>query len=60
MKIDYIELYTNYLISGDGYATATGLSFIMDGNVSQDQITRFLSKNEFGSKDLQKHVKSTV
>jgi hypothetical protein len=32
----------------------------MDGSVSHDQITRFLSKNEFCSKDLWKQVKSTV
>ena len=50
MKTDYIELYTDYLISGSGYATATGLSSMMDGDVSHDQITRFLSKNGFTSK----------
>ena len=60
MKTDYIELYTDYLISGNGYATATGLSSMMDGEVSHDQITRFLSKNEFTSSDLWKQVKSTV
>ena len=60
MKIDYIELYTDYLISGNGYATATGLSSLMEGKVSHDKITRFLSKNEYVSKDLWKQVKSTV
>ena len=46
MKIDYTELYTDYLISGNGYATATGLSSLMEGDVSHDQITRFyLNKN---------------
>ncbi|NKQ40441.1 MAG: hypothetical protein HF962_02600 [Sulfurovum sp.] len=45
MKTDYIELYTDYLISGNGYATATRLSEMMDNSVSHDQITRFLSKN---------------
>jgi len=60
MKIDYIELYTDYLISGNGYATATGLSSMMDGSVSHDQITRFLSKKSYCSKDLWKQVKSTV
>jgi len=59
-KADYIELYTDYLISGSGYATSTGLSSMMDGDVSHDQITRFLSKNEFTSKDLWKQVKPTV
>lgn len=60
MKIDYIELYTDYLISGNGNATATGLSSMMDGSVSHDQITRFLSKESYCSKDLWKQVKSTV
>ena len=60
MKIDYTELYTDYLISGIGYATATGLSSLMEGDVSHDQITRFLSKQAYNSKDLWKQVKSTV
>ena len=55
-----MELYTDYLISGNGYATATGLSAMMDGDVTHDQITRFLRGNEFTSKDLWKTVKPTV
>jgi hypothetical protein len=60
MKTDYIELYTDYLISNNSYATATGLSSMMDNAVSHDQITRFLSKNEFTSKDLWLQVKPTI
>ena len=60
MKIDYIELYTDYLISSNGYATATGLSAVMDNTIKHDQITRFLSQNNFGSKDLWKKVKPIV
>jgi hypothetical protein len=30
MKTDYLELYTDYLISNSGAATATGLSAMMD------------------------------
>lgn len=60
MKIDYVELYTDYLISSNGYATATGLSSMMDNNIKHDQITRFLSKNCFSSKDLWKKVKPVV
>ena len=59
-QTDYIELYTDYLISGNGSATATGLSSMLDGEVSHDQVTRFLSKNEFNSKDLWHRVKKTV
>ncbi len=60
MKTDYLELYTDYLISGNSYATATGLSAMMNNDVSHDQITRFLSSNEFDSKALWKKVKRTV
>ena len=60
MKTDYLELYTDYLISNNTYATATGLSAMVDNAVSHDQITRFLSKNEFTSKELWKRVKKTV
>ena len=55
-----LELYTDYLISGNGYATATGLSAMMDNEISHDQVTRFLSKNEFTSKELWIKVKRTV
>ncbi len=52
MKIKHLELYTDDLIvKAVGFATATGLSTMMDGGVSHDQITRLLSKQEFTSKD---------
>lgn len=60
MQTDYLELYTDYLISNNGQATATGLSAMMDKEISHDQITRFLSKNEFNSKELWKRVKKTL
>ena len=60
MKTDYLELYTDYLISGNSYATATGLSAMMDNEISHDQVTRFLSKNKFTSKELWRKVKRTV
>ena len=60
MKTDYIELYTDYLISNNGKATATGLFAMTDNEVSHNQITRFLSKNEFASKELWKQVAKTV
>ena len=57
---EYIDFYTDFLISQFGYATATGLSAMMDGEISHDQITRFLNNNEFTSKDLWKRVKKIV
>ena len=55
-----LELYTDYLISNCGYATATGLSAMLDGEISHDKVTRFLSEREYTSKDLWREVKSTV
>ena len=61
MKTNHLELYTDYLmVNAAGYATATGLSTMMEGEVSHDQITRLLSEQEFTSKNLWKEVKSTV
>ncbi|MEY3787259.1 MAG: hypothetical protein RLZ75_1466, partial [Pseudomonadota bacterium] len=36
-----LELYTDYLICNSGFETATGLSAMMERDVSHDQITRF-------------------
>ena len=60
MNKQHLELYTDYLLSTFGYATATGLERMMDGEVSHDQITRFLSKESYTSKDMWLHVKPTV
>lgn len=60
MKKADLDLYTDYLLSTFGAATATGLSAMVDGDVSHDQITRFLSAQEYTSKDLWQQVKSTV
>jgi len=57
----HLELYSDYLIcNAAGYATATGLSAMMDGDVSHDQITRFLSGEKQGSKELWLKVKNVV
>lgn len=60
MNKEHLELYTDYLLSTFGYATATGLSGMVNGQVSHDQITRFLSEDEYTSKDLWQEVKGTV
>lgn len=60
MEKEKLELYTDYLISNNSYATATGLSAMLDGEVSHDQVTRFLSERDYTSKDLWRQVKSTV
>ena len=45
MNKELAELYSDYLRSF-GAATATGLSDMLEGEVSHDRITRFLSKDE--------------
>ena len=60
MKKADLDLYTDYLLSTFGAATATGLSAMVEGDVSHDQVTRFLSAQEYTSKDLWQQVKRTV
>jgi len=60
MKNADLDLYTDYLLSTFGAATATGLSAMVDGEVSHDRITRFLARQDFTSKDLWQKVKPEV
>ena len=60
MNKQHLELYTDYLLSSFGHTTATGLSRMIEGQIAHDQITRFLSAEEFTSKDLWTLVKPTV
>ena len=60
MKKADLELYTDYLISTFGQASATGLSAMVDGDVSHDRVTRFLSEREYTSKDLWKQVQQDL
>jgi len=55
-----LDLYTDYLISQNGLASATGLSEVLEGEVSHDKITRFLNLGSNGSKELWDEVKPTV
>ena len=57
MNKNLLDIYSDYLISQNQYATATGLSKLLEGNISHDQVTRFLNRNEFTSKDLWLYVK---
>ncbi len=61
MNTKKLELYSDYLISCFGAAaTATGLSAMLNGQVSHDEITRFLSERDYTSKDLWLSVKRMV
>jgi len=55
-----LDIYTDYLISQNQQATATGLSDLLDGDISHDQITRFLHRDELNSKDLWLYVKPEI
>jgi hypothetical protein len=52
-----LDLYSDYLISAFGQTTATGLFSLLDGEVSHDQIQRFLASKEQTSADLWRIVK---
>jgi len=57
---ELLDLYSDYLISSFGATTATGLSTLLEGDVSHDQITRFLASPERTSADLWHLVKPSV
>jgi hypothetical protein len=57
MNQSLLDLYTDYLISSFGPTTATGLSRLVDGEVSHDQVTRFLASPPKTSADLWRLVK---
>lgn len=60
MNTELLELYTDYLISSFSSTTATGLSSMLEGAISHDKITRFLSYEQYSSKDFWYLVKSFV
>jgi hypothetical protein len=60
MNAQHLDLYTDYLLSTFGQATATGLSRMVEGAVSHDQITRMLSGDKQGSAELWRKVKPSV
>ena len=60
MDTSMLDLYTDYLISSFGPTTATGLSQLVDGEVSHDQVTRFLASSLKTSADLWRIVKPMI
>jgi len=55
-----LDIYSDYLIAQNQYATAVGLSELLEGRISHDKVTRFLNKEKFASKDLWEYVKSDI
>lgn len=60
VPLDHIKIYSDYLIASFGLTTATGLSNLLDGEISHDKITRFLSGKLKTSKDLWQFVKPII
>ena len=55
-----LELYSDYLLSSFGATTATGLSSLVEGAVSHDQVTRFLSAADYDGQTLWQQIKPLV
>lgn len=55
-----LDIYTDYLICQNKYATATGLSDLLSGDISHDKITKYLNSVELGSKELWEYTKPQI
>ena len=47
-----LDIYSDYLIASFSQTSATGLSNLLTGEISHDQVTRFLSQEQKTAKDL--------
>jgi hypothetical protein len=54
------DLYADYLLASCGATTATGLSQLLEGEISHDQVTRYLAGTKKTAADLWRTVKSLV
>jgi hypothetical protein len=59
-KQQLLDIYSDYLLSAFGATTATGLSSVVNGSVTHDQITRFLGGELWTSAALWRLVKPYV
>lgn len=55
-----LDIYSDYLLSSFGLTTATGLSALVQGSVSHDQVSRFLAGEKQTSADWWRIVKPYV
>ncbi len=55
-----LDLYSDYLLASFSQTSATALSNLMNGDISHDQVTRFLSSEKKTGKDLWLVVKPFV
>jgi hypothetical protein len=54
------DLYADYLLASFGATTATGLSQLLEGEVSHDQVTRYLAGEKKTAAELWRTVKTFV
>jgi len=59
-KDNLLDLYSDYLISAFGQTTATGLSALLNGEISHDSVQRYLAGERQTSADLWHVVKPHV
>ena len=55
-----LDIYSDYLICQNKYATATGLSDMLSGDISHDQITKYLNSADLGAKELWEYNKPEI
>ena len=55
-----LDLYTDFLISSTGQTSATGLSRLLGGRVSHDQVTRWLSTSYLDSEQVWAQAKLLI
>ena len=55
-----LDFYTDYLISSTGQTSATGLSRLLDGAVSHDQVTRWFSRSYLDSAQVWAQAKPLI
>ncbi len=52
-----LDIYSDYLMCQNKYATATGLSDLLSGDISHDKIIKYLNAEDLGSKELCVYIK---
>ena len=60
MANNILDIYSDYLICQNKYATATGLSDLLSGDISHDKITKYLNSADLGSKELWEYAKPHI
>jgi hypothetical protein len=60
MGRDLLDIYSDYLLYSTGQTTAMGLSKILKGEISHDQMTRLLSEEAFDERALWEKTKKLV